>query len=310
MVLHSSDFPAPTSPAMPTISPRRTWKETSLTLPSAPERWETVEDLFADGHGLLGEVLLEGAAQHLVHDFLGRGLRGDFRRIHDHAVPHDGVPLADPDDFVDPVGNKDDGDVLRGLQMLHQAEKLLGFRVGKRRGGLVQDQETAFVDDGPGDQHHLLLGQGKVLDQCMCIDLNVQTLENLGRLFVKLPPVHEIPAVHDGVIQEDVLRHGKGGDQRHIHFLIYDLDAQLFRSQRAAQVHDLVIQINLSGIIRIRAGQHLHQGGFSGAVGAHQRMDFARGHLKIHIRQGLDARKLDGDVPGSESDLFHTSILL
>ena len=268
------------------------------------------EEILSDIHHFLGEVFLEGAAQHLVHDFLGGGLGGDVRGIHHHAVAHDRVALADADDFVNPVRDKDDGDILRGLQMLDQAEELLGLRIGEGSGGLVQDQEITLVDDGPGDEHHLLLGQREILNQFMCIDLNIQPLEHLGRAPVEASPVHDIPAVHDGVIQHDVFRHGQRGDQRHIHFLINNLYSQFFGGQGGPQIHHLVIEVYLSGIIRIRAGQHLHQGGFSGAVGAHEGVDFSRADLEVDVGQRFDARKLDGDVPGSQSDLFHTVTLL
>ena len=120
--------------------------------------------------------------------------------------------------------------------MLDQPEKLGRFRVAQRSGRLVKDQEIAFVGYGSGNQDHLLLREGQVLYQRAHVYLDVEALEHLLCLRAQPGPVkHWIaPGVHDQVVEHHVFGDGKCGNQRHIHFLVYDLDAQPFGGQRCA----------------------------------------------------------------------------
>src|SRR5229473_2380244 len=48
-------------------------------------------------------------------------------------------------------------------QGAHNAENLLRFGLGKRRGRLVEDQETRSLLDRPANLHHLLAGRAELL---------------------------------------------------------------------------------------------------------------------------------------------------
>ena len=54
--LQSSDFPAPTSPAIPTISPFLTLKEMLSILPSAPDKFSTLNSSSPMAHTSLGKL--------------------------------------------------------------------------------------------------------------------------------------------------------------------------------------------------------------------------------------------------------------
>ena len=234
---------------------------------------------------LLGEVFLKRAAQHLLHDFAGGGLGCDGRGIHDFAVAHHGVAFADLDDLVDAVGNKDNGDILRFLKVLDQPEKLGGFRIAQRCGRLVKNQEIAFVGYGSGDEDHLLLRKGEVLHQRAHVYINVQPVQHGLGLRAQLGPVDEgiAAGVHDHVVEHDVFGNRKRGDQRHVHLLVDDLNAQLLGGHGGAQLDGLAVEVHLACIIRICTRKDLHQGGLARSVGAYERVNLTGADLKVYI---------------------------
>ena len=115
--------------------------------------------LFADVHNLLGEVLLKRAAEHLFHDFLCGRFRRDGGVVHNLAVAHNGVRIADLQHLVQTVGNKDNRKIFCLDQVLAEPEQLLCLRIAQGRGRLVKNQKVAGALDRAGDQNHLLLCQ-------------------------------------------------------------------------------------------------------------------------------------------------------
>ena len=257
--------------------------------------------LLPDITDFLGEGFVKGTAQHLVDDLLGGRLGGDGSGIHDLAVSHHGVGVADPQHLLDAVGDEDDCDIFGLPQVAHHPEQLLGFGVGQGGGGLVEDQEVTGVLNRPGDQHHLLLGQSQAAAGAADVDVHVEPLQHFRGLFADSAVVHEELAlhIHDRVVEHDVLCHRQGGDQSHVHLLVHDLDAELLGVGGVAYLDDLPVVEHVAGIGRVGAGQHLHQGGFAGAVGAHDSVDHAGADLEITVGQGLDAGKLNGNLFGS-----------
>ena len=184
--------------------------------------------------------------------------------------------------------------------MAHQTEKLFGFRIAQRRGGLVQNQEIAFGCYGAGDQNHLLLRKRQILHQRIYIYVDVQAVEYPARLFSHAAPVNEgVDAlVLHHVIHHHVFGDGQRGHEGGIDLLIHDLHAQLLGVHRAFDFNWLAVELDGARIMRIRAGQHLHQGGFSGAVRADDRAYFSGGDFEVHFLQGLDPRKFNGYILG------------
>lgn len=208
---------------------------------------------------------------------------------------------------MDSVGNEDDGDILGFLKVLDQPEELRGFRVAQGRGWLVQNQEITFVGYGAGDENHLLLREGEVLHQRANVDVDMELLQHPFGVGAQLSPVHQGLALcgHDHIVEHHVFSDGERRHQRHIHFLIHDLDAQLFRGHGRSQLHNLVVEIDLAGIVGVCARKDLHQSGFARSVRAHERPDFAGADFEVYIGQRLHTGKFDGNIPGSKSQLVH-----
>ena len=99
-----SERPAPTSPAMPTISRDRNEKETLAKTPSSA-RILDAEDLLALGaQHPLGEERLERSADHHLHEFGARHLRhragGDVGAVAQHRDA-----VGDEIQLLEPVGD-------------------------------------------------------------------------------------------------------------------------------------------------------------------------------------------------------------
>ena len=183
------------------------------------------------------------------------------------------------------MGNKNNGDILRFLKVLDQPEKLGGFRVAKRSGRLVKDQEIAFVGYGSGDQDHLLLRKGQVLHQRTHVYIDIQPVQHGLGLRAQLGPVDEgiAAGAHDHIVEHDVFGNRKRGDQRHVHLLVDDLNSQLLGGHGGAQLDGLAVEVHFACIIRIRTRKDLHQGGLARSVGAYERVNLTGADFKVYI---------------------------
>jgi hypothetical protein len=127
----------------------------------------------------------------------------------------------------------------------------------------------------------------------------MHALENLARLGVEPVLVEEEPQPAARLAaDENVLRHGQMIHQ--LQFLMNDADAGGLRFARARERDRLAINEDFAGILRIDAGEDLHQRRFAGAVLAHQRMDFAGDQLEPDVVQRPDAGKALGQVPNGD----------
>jgi hypothetical protein len=103
-------------------------------------------------------------------------------------------------------------------------------------------------------------------------------------------------AIPDLVAQKDVLvdRHFRDEGQ----FLIDDGDPGVVAVGNASKLLHLSVVQDIAGIgaVRIDPAEHLHQGGFAGAILADKTVNLPLGHLEAHVVQGFDAGELLGDV--------------
>jgi hypothetical protein len=76
-----------------------------------------------------------------------------------------------------------------------------------------------------------------------------------------------------------------------IKFLVNDDNAETFGRTIARQHHRLTIKKDTTRGRLFEAGEDLDERGFTGAVFAHQRMDFARRHVEIDAEQHLHLAK-------------------
>ena len=66
-------------------------------------------------------------------------------------------------------------------QVAHDAEQLLRFRRGQRRGRFVEDQESQVGGQRAGDLDELKFGHGKLGDQRVRVDRDANSGERLPR---------------------------------------------------------------------------------------------------------------------------------
>ena len=184
----SSDWPLPATPAMPTISPARTSKETSSTMVTPRESLTVrflTDSLTAPGFGLaLFDAQQHAAADHQLGQFLDGGLPGLARRHH-RALPHHRDVVGDRHDLAQLVGDQHDGLALL-LELLEDAEQMVGLGRRQHAGRLVEDQDLGAAIERLEDFDALLQADRQLLDDRVGIDLQpvfaLEPLELRARL--------------------------------------------------------------------------------------------------------------------------------
>ena len=173
-------------------------------------------------------------------------------------------------------------------------EKLLRLRAAQGGGRLVEDEEPALLRQGAGNQHHLLLREGETADRRARVQRDVELPEDPAGLLVQRPPPHHLPRPHvvHHEVEHDVLTDAQGGNQRRVHLLVDHLDAEALGLPRGADTHLPAVDEDPACVMRVGAGKHLHEGGFAGAVRAHQGMGNARFGRNVTLRSALTPGKL------------------
>ena len=213
----SSDWPLPATPAMPRISPARTSKLTDFSratpLSSVSERFSTSS---TTGPGFAGALL--HPQQHPPPDHqlgqLGRAGLGGGERLHHLAAAHDADLVGHRHDLAQLVGDEDDRLPLR-LQVLEDAEEVVGLGRGQHAGRLVEDQDVALAVERLQDLHPLLQPDRELAHHRVGVDLELvllleplQLRPRLGERGAQQPPVLGA--------EDDVLEHGEGLDQHEV----------------------------------------------------------------------------------------------
>ena len=78
--------------------------------------------------------------------------------------------------------------------------------------------------------------------------------------------------------------------------LVYHADAVLERVARAADGRLLAVDVNFALVGIVNAGEHVHQRGFSAAVFAQQRKDFALAHRQRNMMVRCDGAEIFGNI--------------
>src|SRR5882757_2593511 len=89
-----------------------------------------------------------------------------------------------------------------------------------------------------------------------------------------------------------------GQVQAQVHFLIKRPDPGGFRVKRRREIDGFAAKPYLACIVCMNTGEYVDECRFTGAVLAHQRMDFAGKQTEVHVLQRLDARERLGDADG------------
>ena len=229
-----------------------------------------------------------------------------FHRVglHGASVSNDGNGIRDRRDFIELVGDHDTGDAL-ALQAPHQLQKIGRISLIQSRSGLIQDQQLDILGQCLCDFHQLLLAHTQIFDQGIGVQIQTHTLHQFHGPLTGFLPVNEA-VLYDLIAHKDILGNGKFGD--HGQLLMDDDDSGVFRF---LDVFELGLFSHVENLALVRTvwvdtGQDFHQGGFSGAVFAADRMDFTPPHFQRYAVQCANARKLLDDFPHLENDrIFH-----
>ena len=236
---------------------------------------------------LLGHLAAHHHADQLIHGGLGRN-----QGIHIFAVADDLDAVGQAEDFLQAMGDVDDGDAAL-LEQLHNLEHALDLVVRQRGGGLVHNQHLGVLLYGLRNFNHLLIAHRQVFHKLPGVDFDAQLLEGLGslglhRLFI------DGDALADGPTQEHVFRRRQLLDV--VELLVNDGNSVFGRQLGRHVVENLAVDLDFARGGHHRAGAAFDEGGFSGAVFSDQAQDFAPAQLERYVVQRHHAGVLLSDV--------------
>ena len=252
----------------------------------------------ARGAPLVRIKIVCGAAHHHLHDFLlVQLILAQFAHIGAVAQHRDAARQAL--DFGHAVADIQDRQALVAL-FLDNAEQLFGFAVGQCRRRFIHDQDAAFVHEGAGDFHLLLLGDRQAGHHGVGIEARAQVGQDGIGAAAHLGAVDGEERSLGLAAHEDVLRH------RHVlghaQFLVDQVDAQRARLARIADFDRFAVENDLARVRRVHARQDFHQGTLAGAVFAHHGMDLALAHRQVHAAQRARGAKALLDAAHFKND--------
>ncbi len=96
------------------------------------------------------------------------------------AVAHDGDPVAEGKDFIEPVADVDDADAL-SPQVADDLEEFLDLARGKRSRRFIHDEDAGFLQEGLGDLDRLLLGDRQIPAEGVEVEWKTQPLKQGAR---------------------------------------------------------------------------------------------------------------------------------
>ncbi len=188
--------------------------------------------------------------------------------------------------------------------MEDEVQQVARILVVECRRRFVEDQELDLLGERLGDFHELLLAHADVLDRGDGIFAQPHAGQEFRGLQVGLAPVHPA-ALGLFVAEVDVLGNGQVGAQ--CQFLVDDNDAALLAVTDAGKIAGFVFKQDrpVKGVVRVNAGQHLHQGGFSRPVFTADSVYLAAVHVQGDVLEGLHAWEGLGDSSHLKNGCFH-----
>ncbi len=151
------------------------------------------------------------------------------------AVAQHGDAVAKREDFLETMGNKQDGDAL-SAEVAHHGEKSLGLARVERRIRFVQYEKACVGQQRLGDLDHLLLPEAERAHQVARLDIESQLGEDRRRALRHGPAVDQAVA-HRFVQQEQVgqdIEIGKQAQFLERDGAAFEIHASPAEAQRAA----------------------------------------------------------------------------
>ena len=245
----------------------------------------------AGTRGPLRHLEEHGPADHELRQ-LGDGRLRRHALAHHATTAHDGDAIGDVEYLAQLVRDEDDGRALR-LELLQDAEQLLGLLRGEHGRGLVEDERPGAVVERLQDLDALLLADREVLDARVRVDLEAEALGQGADLPRGARHVEERPA-RALVAERQVLRHRERVHEHEV--LVHHPEPARKRIGGGAQPRLLPAQADCSTVGLVEPEQDLHERRLAGAVFAHQRVDRPRLHAQAHPVVGHQPAKRLRDV--------------
>ena len=273
--------PAPTSPAMPRISPRRSdqvrraWPSSGREVRRAPGSARPARAARAGKSSSRSRPTMWA-----MIDFRSVSAR---RPVGDRsAVAQHGVGLRDPAHLLEEMADVDDRQpALR--EPLDDREQPLGVALGERAGRLVEDDDPRARDQGPGHLDQLLGAHAQVADPRLGPDVGMfEQVEGLGDDPPMLAAADQ-PGPDPLLAEHDVGLDRQVGRQRQL--LIDHGHAARQGLARAARRVGLARERHRARVGPIRAAEDLHQRALARAVLADQGADLARVDARARRRR-------------------------
>ncbi len=179
-------------------------------------------------------------------------------------------------------------------QRAHNAENLLRFGLGKRRGGLVEDQQARALLDRAANLHHLLAGRAELLHFPLRLKWEMVFLDEARGSLNYLASVHPSQGKPGFAPKKNVLRNAEMRCQQRL--LMNHRDAVRRRLRRVLEMRTLPLPKHFSAIAFQHPRHDFHQRRLACAVFAHQQMNFTSIDVEVAIAQRNDATKSLLDV--------------
>ena len=297
----SSVWPLPSTPAMPTTSPRWIVNDTFAEPGDPVERDGEVADR---ERRIGGDRALAG---------LGRGeLAADH-----HLGEVVGVHRARVVDLADGTAGADDGDRVGVLEHLvelvrdedrrrpaggelgERVEQLVDLLRHQHGGRLVEDDDLGAAVQHLEDLDALLLPDTEVAHQCVGVDLEAVALAELADLRARLACA-EVPPRPRLVTEHDVLPDREVVGQLEV--LEHHADAGADRVTRRFEVLAGPVHRHRALVGLVGAVQRLHERRLPGPVLADDRMDRSGANREVDTVVGDDTREALDDVTQLDRD--------
>ena len=213
------------------------------------------------------------------------------------ALAQHGHAVGNVQHLVELVGDDDEGFAVV-LHVAHDGKELVGLLRRQHGGGLVQDQDVCAAIQNLHDLHGLLLRNGHIVD--LHVGINVKAIL-FADVFDLLAGIVQIQLTLQ--TEDDVLGSGEQIDQ--LEMLVDHTDAKVESVLGRGNGHGLVVNVDLSLIREVDAGEHVHQRSLAAAVFTQQGQDLTLVQVKVHIFVCDDlAAEALGDVLHSDCAFF------
>ena len=193
------------------------------------------------------------------------------------------------------MGNVDD-DLAFRFQLADDPEQRVDLRIRQGCSRLVKgDHFQVFPAVGLHDLHHLLIGDGKILDLVGGFHIQTEFINDGLRSAVNLAHFDSSHETGGKTAEENIFTDSQL--QHDLPFLIDHADTGGHGLPGAVKVARLSVDQIFTGGLLIVAVEHLQQGRFACAVFAHQRQHLAAVGGKTDVVQSFHTGEIFGDIP-------------